>query len=443
MKRAVIVIVVMAALLVGAPWVIGNVVEDRVDRGLDSLVEAAPALGIVERKYTQGWFRSEQEVTFEVLGGVTRAVGAPARFTVHNEILHGPVLGWSGLGLARVNSSLVLDPPLRREIAERFGTEEPVEVSTRVGFLGGGTTTFSSDARELTLEDGGTLSWDDLVVDVRWSSKFDSVSVRGDWPRFEGRNPRRKSFLRLEDVVLDLDSERVKEHLYLTDGAFSIDDLTFSGEAMPATTFKKLKFEVDSTDDGDFMSVATRLGTGLLSGGMVQPRGTEFTATHCDFTVRRLHIDTLARISNGVAESYRRPAAVSMLDDDMFALLAHGPELIVDRIGFETRDGGAYLTGAIRLAGVTEPEIKAGGLALISHLDADLKFEAPQKMLENLEGGRQAMMSAVNAGYAELKGGNVVSDLEFHAGELKINGKAQGIPGLGNPVSKDGDPRPE
>jgi hypothetical protein len=43
------------------------------------------------------------------------------------------------------------------------------------------------------------------------------------------------------------------------------------------------------------------------------------------------------------------------------------------------------------------------------------------------------MRGAVDGQYAELKGDKVVSHLEFHGGELKINGKVQGIPGLGAP----------
>src|SRR5688500_4887704 len=142
MKRLLPVAIVMAAVLVGAPWVIGNVAEERVNRGLDRLVEAAPYLGIVERKFTQGWFRSEQEVTFELLGpfiqqgpprnapiervqpglDVPRIPGA--HFTVRNEILHGPVLGFSGFGLARVNSSTLLDEKSRQRSEERRGGKE-------------------------------------------------------------------------------------------------------------------------------------------------------------------------------------------------------------------------------------------------------------------------------------------------------------------------------
>jgi len=437
MKRGIAVVLVMAVLLVGAPWVIGNVAEDRVDRGLDALVEAAPWLGIVERKYTQGWFRSEQEVTFEVLGGATRPFGVPNRFTVRNEILHGPVLGLSGFGLARVNSTLVLDPKIRHELAELFGSEEPLHVSTRVGFFGGGTTTISSEAREFRLAAGGTVSWDDLEIDVSYSGNFDSIGVKGDWPRFEAHNPKLKSSLRFDDLVFDSSSERVKGHLYQTDAELSIANLLIEGVDLPATTVKDLQFVIDTEDDGDFMSIATRLGAGRIAGGLVQPKGVEFTAMHYDFTVRRLHTDTLASISNSMAESYQRPAVAALLPDEMLALLKHDPELLIDRVGFETQDGAAYLKGVIRLKGVDEKDLKMGALSLITRLDADLRFEAPQKVLESLGGGREAMMGAVDGGYAQLEGDKVVSHVEFHGGELKINGKVQGIPGLGAPPSDE------
>lgn len=433
MKRLVTVVLAMAVLLVGAPWVIGNIAEDRVNRDLDALTEAAPYLGIVERKYTQGWFRSEQEVTFELLGNALRPLAGAPRFTVRNEILHGPVLGFSGFGLARVNSTLVLDPKMRQELAKDFGSEDLLQVSTRIGFFGGGTTTISSEAREVKLADGGTISWDDLDIDIRYSRIFDSIDVKGDWPRFEARNPRLKTFLRIEDLVLDMSSERVRGHLYQTDGEFKIDDLTFAADELPPTTLKDLKFEIDSRDDGDFMSIATRFGSGRFYGGLLQQKGMEFTAMHYDFTLRRLHTETLVHIANAIADSYQRPAAVSMVVDHMLDLLKHDPELLIDRIGFETKDGAAYLKGALRLKGATAKDLKMGALSLVERLDADLRFESPQKVIESLPGGREAMLGAVDAGYVELRGSQVLSHIEFRAGELKINDKVQGIPGLGPP----------
>jgi len=76
MKKIIVAVVVLLLALVVAPWGVGRVVEKRVDDGLDQLVKQAPYLTIVERKWTGGWFRSEQEVTFEVLGPWTRALNA-------------------------------------------------------------------------------------------------------------------------------------------------------------------------------------------------------------------------------------------------------------------------------------------------------------------------------------------------------------------------------
>jgi hypothetical protein len=164
---------------------------------------------------------------------------------------------------------------------------------------------------------------------------------------------------------------------------------------------------------------------------------------HCDVTVRRLHTETLVHISNAIAESHERPAAAALLPDAMLELLKHDPELLIDRVGFETEDGAAYLKGVIRLKGATEKDLRMGVLSLIQRLDADLRFEAPQKVIEGLPGGREAMLGAVDGGYAELKGSHVASHVEFRAGELKINDKVQGIPGLEDPFSKEGAASPE
>src|SRR5689334_13871961 len=76
MKKIIVAVVVLLLVLVVAPWGVGRLAEKRVNDGLDQLVQQAPYLSIVDRKWTPGWFRSEQEVTFEVLGPWTRALTA-------------------------------------------------------------------------------------------------------------------------------------------------------------------------------------------------------------------------------------------------------------------------------------------------------------------------------------------------------------------------------
>ena len=65
MKKIVVVVAVLVLALVVAPWGVGKVAEKRLNAGLDKLVEQAPYLKVVDRKWTGGWFKSEQIVTFE------------------------------------------------------------------------------------------------------------------------------------------------------------------------------------------------------------------------------------------------------------------------------------------------------------------------------------------------------------------------------------------
>ena len=110
----------------------------------------------------------------------------PIRFTIRNEILHGPVLWPASLGIARVNTKVDLGPEVRTKIMEIFGTDEPVRMSTRVGFFGGGTTRFYGDGRSIKLKDsGGSLAYDDYELDISYSGDLDDIELDGSWPRFE------------------------------------------------------------------------------------------------------------------------------------------------------------------------------------------------------------------------------------------------------------------
>ena len=68
MKKIVIVVVVLVALLVVAPWGVGKLAEKRLDHGLE---QARRSRAVPHGRRTQvhgGWFKSEQVVTFEVFG---------------------------------------------------------------------------------------------------------------------------------------------------------------------------------------------------------------------------------------------------------------------------------------------------------------------------------------------------------------------------------------
>src|SRR5688572_31304918 len=68
MKKIWWVVAVIVLAYPAYPWLIGGMLESRVNQELDTLLEQQPYVKVVERKWTRGWYRSEQEVTFEVFG---------------------------------------------------------------------------------------------------------------------------------------------------------------------------------------------------------------------------------------------------------------------------------------------------------------------------------------------------------------------------------------
>jgi uncharacterized protein YdgA (DUF945 family) len=435
MKRLAIVVAVLAVLLVAAPWGIGKVAQSHVNASLDQLVAAAPYLSIVERRYTPGWFRSEQEVTFEVMG---------PRFTVRNEILHGPVLWFSGFGIARVNSRVVLAADLRRRMIDAIGTDEPLRVSTRIGFFGGRTTKLTSEKRTVTLKHGATeLSWDDLEVSASYSSDLDSLEIAGRWPRVALRSieggPEGGE---ISNISMEGASERIEGDFYATDFGLSFEKAKLVDAAGKSLEIDDGRYEVGTTVDGDFVSLGIEVGSGAVKGRDLEILGGDVRAVHYDITFRRLHTKTMAKLMTAIKDSYAKPPtpgvnaeipAVGPIKAQVMELFRHDPEFAIDRIGLSTRDGDAFLKGVLRCRGVTSQDLELGGLGLIAKLEADISFEAPLALINKIEGGPGWMSQMVEQGLLARQGEKLVSHLEYAAGELKVNGKVQPIPGLGGP----------
>jgi uncharacterized protein YdgA (DUF945 family) len=507
MKRIVIVVLVMFLLLIAAPWGIGQLAEKRLNDGLDKLVQQTPYLTIVERKWTGGWFRSEQQVTFEVFGGWLEALNPkpapapaietdvvepveqdpaaqelarrkqsavpgtepaiepeavpepevapepakPIRFTVRNEVLHGPVLWPASLGLAKVNSKLVLSEEIRKQLMDLFGTDEPVRVSSRVGFFGGGSTRFFGEGRKLAMkEDGGVLAYDDFELEIGYSGKFDEFDMDGSWSKLEYTDESSGERLLVTGMSLEGESERILGDVYDTDAEVEVDEMRLTGQDRAETIVEDIHYVVETSHDDGFVDMSARMGTGKVRNPAFEELQLELEEIHYDFTVRHLHLETLDKLMSAVKTSYAQPvstaaqvenALITPIKEQGLALLKHDPQFAIDRIGIVTADGAGLLKGVVRLEDVTEADLAAGTMSLLGKIVADIHVEIAQKLLEKIPNGSTGAGMAVDQGFAKREGDKLVSHFEFSKGELKVNGKPLPIPGLGAPPPpQDGYP---
>lgn len=497
MKKIIATVVVLLLLLVVAPWGVGRLAEKRIDAGLDQLQRQAPYITVVERKWTGGWFRSEQEVTFELFSAWTHGLpktvrddlaaatlvpvaakqplpGKPGtqetpapievpapdagaskpplpkipqiRITVRNEILHGPVLWPFGLGIARVNSKFVVSDDIRKFLVDYLGTDEPVRVSTRIGFLGGATTHFSGEGRTIKVKDTpGTFSYDDFDLAFGYAKNFDRTDIDGKWPRLEFADATKGEKILVKNMTLDGDSKRALGDLYAGDFKFHVGELRVTGADKAETLVEDLHYGgvVDVNDD--FMNMSLQLGTGNVRNKELADLKLDINEIHYDFSFRRLHAATVQKMIESMKKIYSQPIPADDLAkwNEEFAkpfkeyglqLLQHDPEFVIDRVGIVTPEGEGVIKGVLKLKGVTEADLaNENRMSLLPKLDADLIVEIAQKLIEKIPNGNTAAGAAIDGGYVKREGEKLVSHIEFKQGQLKINGKSQALPGLGGP----------
>jgi uncharacterized protein YdgA (DUF945 family) len=488
MKKIVVVVVVLAAILLVAPFGIGKIAESKVDKGLDKLMQEAPYFTIVSRKWTGGWFKSHQELVLELSPVFSKdmdtkalqkafmdesaeaeaamsaegteadapvaeegaetpppdmpSADEPIRFTVHNEVLHGPVLGLSGLGLARVDTTIDLPEHVVAKIRETFGPKPAFEISTRVHFFGGGTTTLKSEGRTIKNKSGnGEVSYDTFKLSVGVGKDMDSYDLDGKWPKLVAKEGNASMFT-MSGMTIDGEMDRVMGDLYDGDFAFRISEIDIPAQSM---SIKDAHYVVEAKTNDGFVNMAAKIGTGAIKSPAFAMTGMEVKGIHYDFSFNHLHAESLDKLSQGMREAYA--TATLNADSEAFEqaflgalkthgseLLKHDPELGIDRVGLETPDGEGVVKGVVKFVGVTPEDFAApGGMALVSKLDADITISIDDKLVQKLPGAGQQVEGAIAGGYAKREGGKVVCHMTFKNGELLINGKPQAIPGLGGP----------
>jgi uncharacterized protein YdgA (DUF945 family) len=365
------------------------------------------------------------------------------RFTVRNEILHGPVLGLSGFGIARVDSHFVMSDKTRKEVEEIFGPKNPLEISTRVGFLGGGTTTFKSEGRTIKPKDSkAEITWETFKLAIGYSKNADKYDIHGKWPKLEVNDRGENTKFVMTDMTMDGDGKRVRGDLYDGDFDFGVKQFTVVGKDGENVEVNGLHYVVNMETKDDFTSMMAKMGVGEVKAKELSAQGIVLKEIHYDVGVRRLHTPTLEKMLAGLKTIYAKPLDTTLaVNDAIFAplkehgmeLLKHDPEFVLDRIGIVTPEGDGYIKGVVKLKGATAEDFAGYPMSLIGKIDADITIDLSEKMLQKFPNGSTGAGAMVDAGYAKREGDRLVCKIIFSKGELTVNGKPQAIPGLGGP----------
>lgn len=443
-KKLLVTLVILVLLYPLIAWVMGRVIESRSTAALAQMTDQAPYIKITDNQYHRGWYTSEQDLTLSLFsaqmaglapltGGKSESLAKGVQVTLHSVIHHGPICGLNCFALARVETHLVLSNEAKALVTLIYGSVEPLIITSRMGFFGGGTTTFSSPAvKETTLAGGGKLSWDGFKITVDFTRHRDAYRIDASLPHLLMDGPDGKR-LEIKSVTFKSQSTRVIGLLYAGDFDFGIDSIGYAGvQGSTPLLISDFKYVGKSAIDSGFMSFALQLDSGAVG-----VAGVKLKDVYFDFTFKHLDVATLAALNDKIRALYKGNASapaqnpqamLALIKAQGLPLLLKQPELSLDRIGLDTASGQVLITGTLGIPGVTAEDLAgdAPSSALMQKLVGDFEVSLDDNALNELPGAASVLpqlQTMAQQGYFTHENGRWHTSIHSAGAQSTFNGK--------------------
>ena len=458
MKKAAVLGVAVVVVLVGAsPALTGSMVRKQYDAQLDKVAAALPALKVVERKYEQGLFSSTATTTLQI--------GCVPAITIRDHIAHGPFPGFSGFGLARSDTQIVLPPDAPTPLRAWVEGLKPEAIRTTIGF--GGDTETRVNLPAAQFKDGAdSLQWQPLRATFRMNGAQTSVSSEFDAPEvtldFDAKGE--PGSVKLVNLHGQSQVAPVAGDLLMGVGTsvFTLDRMQVAapGKAMQFN-LNQLNYTVKSQAEKDLLSATEsisaaadfKLGETALKLDKIELQES-FKRLHAP-TLRALMLGFWQELGGSLCQESPEDAAQALRGKQaamlaaLTQLLPYDPEYSVDKIAVSTGGQEGTLAYSLAAHGMTAQDmqggnplkllgkvtVKASGKLPVAWLEAigermamrgDRLGEAsPQEVHQQISG---AIEQLVGTGYVTREGDFLSSSAQFEKGQLTVNGKPAPLP---------------
>lgn len=413
-----------------------------------------PGVKIVKHEFKRGVFSSTEETIAEFPSGLfpklpAGAADAAPPFQLHiiNHIQHGPFPGLR-VGSATIDTELVFDDTTKAQIEKIFGKQAPVQILTKLNYLGGGSVAASSPAFSTTLDDTQSkIDWKGIKLNVDFSSEYKDVQYKLDAPGLVA-HMQDGGELTLGAITANSNAQRIapKSAIYLGKTTLTLDQLKFSGtQTEKSFELQKLLVEGDVGAKDNFVDIAVKIGGQKL----VTPKMT-FNDFHYDYGIRHLDQQALTNLFDALQHPKTQPqnpddamqAALAPWKEFGVPLLAGKPEFTIDRFSVSTAEGEAKLSGKATMGDAVVDDL-GNYPQLLSKLQASASISVPETMVTKLmmgsvtdpdlqaqmqQGIKQQIAMFEQQGYIVRKDKELTANLDWKQGQAMINGKPMAAP---------------
>jgi uncharacterized protein YdgA (DUF945 family) len=468
-----------------APFPGVKVVQNSVSKGLFTSVHTVTldigcaAEAVTDAATVDATDAAASAVPASVNPAATEAPAArkPVQITWRDTVRHGPLPGGKGVGLATIDTEIVLPPEAAAQVAKLFGDKPFLSVHTALGFGGSYVSDIKSPPFKYAEQGKGDIDWQGLQATVR-GSLSGGVAAGGTYT-FEApglsvnfvANDQVAGNLRIGKMALQgevlphADGSLLMAPSKGTGGITSMQfAFTQRGEAgaKPINmVFENLQFASDAKiDNGLWSGVSKVSGKGRVDDFAIDKVDMQVSLSRIHAATYQTLVGKMMKTSfnckkpgDEAAEAKEAAALAEDMQKGLNDLLVHNPEYALDRLAVELGGKTAEVSYRFGTKGMTEADAAMPLPALLTtkaYGNASFKVQTgwieqvvkKAVTLKPLPEGASAdtmvatTMGFVNAtvdslvtqGYLAREGDAVTSKAAFDGGMLKVNDKPMNVP---------------
>jgi uncharacterized protein YdgA (DUF945 family) len=507
MNKVVMGVAALAAVAAGGVGISaysGGQFETEFKANTEKFLKAVPRAKRVSETYTKGLMNSTHELTLAfngcddvvapeiaaaaaVAGAAAKEAAAkaePFTFILRNHIHHGPVPGGKSVGLASIDTEIILPAEVTAQLAKVFGDTPALKAHTVFGFGGGYTTEISSPAIKYSKKSSGDgkpgssteadFDWQGLTMTVRGNDRKAGVVAAGSYEMdMPGLTVNIKDddtgTIKLGRVYIrgDMSPNADPAVWMLRSGTSSASVASFemniglptSGKAFNIL-FNDIKANGKNTlDKGRLSSTTQMTAKGVVAGFAIDKIEVQGSLKNLDAAVyQKMANRMFSKITQCQKAGDSRESVIAMyvqasrdIAEDFTNLLRKNPEYSLDKLVVEWGGKQAELSYKVGARDVAEADAQMSVAQLMAtkgYLNVNAKVPRgwiehvvkgatkisadraePKPSTEELEASQKQIMDSVDMavgmseGVIVRDGETFKTELKFEKGALTVNGK--------------------